>query len=198
MTSEKKRPGRPLTRFDVEASAAMAKEILAQAKVSGVVIGTINSNSYFSEDEELATKDLDLAVKQEDIVWVENVLRERGIPFAQVDIGGVQVKLRSQAIHLDFVDRHTSPQVMAVFREAIDATKETIEIGRVEIPAAPIEYVIAMKLATARRKDDLIVQTLLRDPEIDKTRVLDIVTRHYGDVGANRLRALAASVGATI
>ena len=195
MTSEKKRPQKPIRRFDAEASAVLASAILAQAKVPGAVIGTINANSYLSEEDEWETRDLDLAVKQEDVIWIEKVLGQRGIPFQQLDIGGVKVQVEGDAIHLTFVDRHTVQQIEGVFREALEATNESIAIGKVEIPAAPIEHVIAMKLATARPKDDLIIQALLQVEDVDWKRALNIVSRHYGAVGANRLRALATAAG---
>lgn len=195
MTPEKKRPSKPLRRFDAEASAALASAVLAQAKVPGAVIGTINANSYLSEDNELETRDLDLAVKQEDVIWIEKVLGQRGVPFEQLDIGGVRVRIDSDAIHLAFVDRHTVQQIEGVFREALEATNESLSIGKVELQAAPIEHVIAMKLATARPKDDLIIQALLQVEDVDWKRALNIVSRHYGAVGANRLRALAVSAG---
>jgi hypothetical protein len=193
LTQESKRR-KPFTKFDAEASAALARKILDMAGVKGAVIGTINANSYLADDEELDTKDLDLAVLHEDTVWIEKALRDTGIPFERLNIGGVQVEIRRDAIRVDFVDRHNSDQVMGVFREALGTVGDTIEVGGVNLPAVAIEYVVAMKLATARPKDDLIIQALLRDDTI-RQRSLDIVARHYGDIGVNRLRALAAAAG---
>lgn len=194
MTSKKSRYR--IAPFDIQASASFAHQVLAKAGVAGAVIGTVNTWSHLTSDEQLQTKDLDLAVREEDTVWIEKALREMGVSYAQLDIGGVKVELPAQAVHVDFVNRRTDAQLVALFREALRAAQEsadTIEIGQVEMPAVPIEYVIAMKLATARPKDDLIIQALLHQADVSLDKALAVVSRHFGIVGTNRLKALAGS-----
>jgi len=182
-----------ITTFDPEASAKFAVRVLSEAGVPGGVIGTVGAWPHLAPGDRFETKDLDVAVREDDTVWVEQTLRKMGVKLAQLDIGGVKVELPIQGIHVDFVDRHTVVQLSKLFREAIEATKKAgsiLEIGDVEIEAVPIEYIVAMKLATARPKDDFIIRALFIRADLNIKKAFSIVDRHLGIAAVNRLREL--------
>jgi hypothetical protein len=185
--------------FDPVATAEFSKRILERAAITGALIGTVRTWDVLPTDEQLETKDMDFAVRQEDNVWIEKLLNEMHIPFGYCEIGGLSVVLPEQGIKVDFVDRRV--EWAALFREAIEAAqaeKEVSLIGSVELLAAPVEYVIAMKLATARPKDDLIIDMLLRSADFDYDRVRDIVCRHLGIASVYRLDAMALRAGRVV
>ena len=185
--------------FDPVATAEFSKRVLERAAITGALIGTVRTWDVLPTNEQLETKDMDFAVRQEDNVWIEKLLNEMHIPFGYCEIGGLSVELLEQGIKVDFVDRRV--ELSGLFREAVSAAqveKEMSTIGTVELLAATVEYVIAMKLATARPKDDLLIDMLLRSADFDYDRVRDIVCRHLGIASVYRLDAMALRAGRVI
>ena len=185
--------------FDPVATAEFSKRVLERAAITGALIGTVRTWDVLPTNEQLETKDMDFAVRQEDNVRIEKLLNEMHIPFGYCEIGGLSVELLEQGIKVDFVARRV--ELAGLFREAVSAAqveKEMSTIGTVELLAAPVEYVIAMKLATARPKDDLLNDMLLRSADFDYDRVRDIVCRHLGIASVYRLDAMALRAGRVI
>ncbi len=186
-------------RFDVEASARFARDVLERARVTGAVIGTVGAWPTLRPEEQLHTKDIDLAVREEDSVWIEKTLNEMGIPFGRTEFGGISVELPGQGVKVDFIDRRI--ELAPLCREAVEAAAlagDTIQIGEVVLSHVPVEYVVAMKMFPARPKDDRTIEALLAASGLDYARARDVVRRHLGPASANRLDAMARAAGRAV
>ncbi len=192
------RRGSPF-RFDIEASVAFAVETLQRANVVGALIGTARTWFDLPPDAQYQTKDIDIAIREEDAAWVEKALRDMGVEPSSSEIGGVCVELPAKGIKVDFIDRRIA--LSGLFREALRVTQErndTVEFGETKILSVPLEYLVAMKLVPAREKDDLVLDAMLREAEFEYDVARDIVERHLGPASANRLDAMARRAGRSV
>ena len=182
--------------FDPIRSAEFVNKIINNAKVKASLIGTVRTWPELPPEAQLQTKDLDMAVLQEDTVWIEEALNKANIPHAPCDIGGVSVDIPTQSIRVDFVDRRV--EIESLFREAVTVAYtvgDTINLGDNSLIATPLEYIVAMKLAPARDKDDIILDALLRHSEFDYNNARAIVLKHLGAASAYRLDRMAKRAG---
>ena len=85
-------------KFDIEASAELAAELLEHAGVDGALIGTARTWFDLPLDEQYHTKDLDLAISVADAVWLEKTARDRGPRPEQSPFGGVCIEVPAQGI----------------------------------------------------------------------------------------------------
>lgn len=185
-------------KFSIEESISFAYETLRRANVAGALIGTVRTWFELPASSQYQTKDINIAIRQEDAPWIERAIREVGIEPGYSEIGGVCVEIPGKGVKVDFIDRRIA--LSGLFREAIKQAQdnqEFVEFGDVKIHAVPLEYLIAMKLVPAREKDDLILDALLREAHFDYVKAREIVERFLGVASANRLDALARRAGRT-
>jgi hypothetical protein len=123
-------------------------------------------------------------------------LARRKITARDLPIGGLGV--RDGEIKVDFIDRREGG-LNRLFEETIEAAVRSGPRARVaglEIPVAPPEYLLALKVVAADRKDQDDALRLLRAlPDLDLHRAREIVFRHGGPGSANLLDALARLAG---
>lgn len=184
--------------FDPGPSGRFAAKILRETNVPGAVIGRIAVWYWVPDPSEHAhTKDLDLAIKQQDMVWIRKALT--GMSTRELSIGGINVK--ADDVNVDFIDR-SNPQwgdLSSLFSEAVYAAHAkgaTVDIGGETLFVTPPEYIATMKIATGESDDEEDAGRLLSlTPGIDIKQIRDLVSKHLGPVGIGRLEVLLRKEG---
>lgn len=176
----------------VDTVGALAEAIRRLAAIEGdkALIGGVALSVYGIVRY---TKDVDLAVSVAQSSAAEAL-------FADADpqplrIGGVSI-LTSSGVRVDLIDRRD--RYGALYAEAIEAAHREGKRARaedVEIPVVPLPYLVAIKMAADRPKDEADLDSMLRLPELDLARTRQIVEKHLGPFAAGRLDRLARAVG---
>jgi hypothetical protein len=184
-----------LPAFDPNPSARFGHEVLSEIGADFALIGKVALWALLPPREHELTKDVDFAVRREAIEPLRAALARRGVPARPLAIGGVAV--RHGEIRVDFIDRREGG-LASLFEEAITAAKDgpRADAGGATVPVAPAEYLVALKVVTGEDRDEADAVRILRAlPGLDLTHTRDIVRRHGGPAGANRLDALARRAG---
>lgn len=170
-----------------EALARLHPIVGPRALIGGVALAVYGIERY--------TKDVDLAVTVAQSGAVETQLADADP--RPLTIGGVSIAT-STGMRVDLTDHRF--QYRALYEEAIDVAVKSgpkIRAGDQEICAVTREYLLAMKMAADRPKDELDLAAMLDDPELDYRRARAIVEQHLGPFAARRLDRLGRSAGRT-
>jgi len=195
-----KRTGRgsqdALPAFDPNPSAAFGCELLEAEGVSFALIGRIAMWTMLPEEQQEFTKDVDFAVPLAAGARIRAALARRKIVPRELPIGGLAV--REDNIRVDFIDRRDGG-LNALFEDAIEDARRAGNCATVGIHTVPVvtpEYLVALKVVAAERKDQKDAIRLLRAlPGLDLRRSREIVLRHGGPGSANLLDTLAREAG---
>lgn len=139
------------------------------------------------------TKDVDLAVTVAQSGAVATLLADADP--RPLTIGGVSFAT-STGLRVDLIDHRF--QYRSLYEEAIEAAVESgprVRAGDQEICAVSREYLLAMKMAADRPKDELDLAVMLEDPKLDYGSARAIVETHLGPFAARRLDRLARTAG---
>jgi hypothetical protein len=181
--------------FNPEPSARAGVKVLRAAGVEFAVIGRVAVWMYVPPERQAYTKDVDFAVPHSAFPRVIEAAREEGYSLNPLPIGGWA--LRAKGIAVDFIDRH--PELGALFAAAIRAARETgcrARVGRLSVPVVPIDFLIAMKVATGEPKDESDVEALVQAvPDAAYAPLRALVRKYLGPAGALRLDVIARRVG---
>lgn len=186
----------PVTAFDPRESAEFARRILRSARVPHALIGRVAVWTWLPAREHGATKDVDFAVPRAAVARLRAALEREGITPAPLRIGGISVD--KGAVCVDFIDRNVDG-FAPLFEEAIRAARaagNVADIGGVNLPVVPPEYLVAMKMIPATDRDEEDVARLLGAREdLDYALARRLVREHGGPITANRLDELARRAG---
>lgn len=192
-----------LPSFDVGASSRLAREILDEAGVSAALIGRFAVWTWIEDpSHHELTKDIDLAVRLEDIQGIAEALRRRDdLVVSDLEIGGINVRAAG-GVSVDFIHRQSSflGDLSPLFDEAITAAREsgsTVEIQGDDYPIVPLEHLVAMKIATAEEKDRKDATRLLAHAreEVDVGRVRELLASHGGPAALALFEQVLRDVG---
>ena len=182
--------------FDPRPSARFAYEVLAEVGQPYALIGKVAMWMHQAPDAQEYTKDVDFAVPSRSIEPIRAALARRGLTPRELSIGGLAV--RSGELRVDFIDRREGG-LAPLYEEAIaDAQRKGMRAaaGDGSIPVVRVEYLVALKVAAGEDKDEADAVKLLRGHEaLDLSVARDVILRHGGPAGANRLDALARRAG---
>ena len=187
-----------LPTFDPNPSAKFGSDLLASEGVPFALIGRIAIWALLPEEQHEFTKDVDFAVPLHFREPIRAALVRRNITPRDLPIGGLAV--REGEIKVDFIDRREGG-LTGLYEEAIAAASRSswrTTVSGNEIPVAPPEYLLALKVVAAERKDqDDAIRLLRALPELDLRQAREIVFRHGGPGSANLLDTLAREAGRT-
>lgn len=186
----------PVTAFEPAASAVFASRVLGQARVPYALIGRVAVWTWLPPREQGPTKDVDFAVPEAAIPRIRQALALENARPVPLRIGGLSVDLGNVCV--DFIDRHVDG-FGPLFVEAVRAArraKNVADIGGIEVPIVPPEYLIVMKMIPAADKDEDDVVRLLRAlPKLSYRFLRALVHKHTGPATASRLDELARKAG---
>lgn len=195
MSLRRRKRSRPPEDFDWRKSAKIGADLLEEAGVPHALIGRLAVWTYVSADAQQTTYDVDLAVPHGSAARVARAADERGYEVRNVDVGGYRVRVKD--VRVDFIDGH--PQFSALYSEAIKASQEqgdVLEVGDAEVPVVPAEYLVAMKLASGRARDDRDIEEVITIAGEDEYReIRRTVVEHLGYAMGNRLDVIARRIG---
>jgi hypothetical protein len=175
---------------DLPALVARGARLLKQVGGRFALIGGAALQAYGLERY---TKDVDFAVREAQVAGALAAWSGESRPLR---IGGVSLRTEDSAI--DLVDRRV--ELRSLFEEAIEATARhgfVVQASGEEVPVAPLEYLVAMKIAAPRDQDEADLAFLLRHPELDYAQARALVRRHLGFIVARYLDRIARQVGRT-
>jgi len=192
-----KRP--PIPKFDPDPSGKFANRVLTDADVKGTLIGRLAVWARIPDPAEHAfTKDVNIAVTTTDLMRICSWLEKNGIKCRELEIGGINVSL-PDGISVDFITRCCEDgNLSPLFEDAVRASfesGESVQIGGHEFPLASTEHLIAMKIATAERKDEEDAERLLETAEADMEKLRKLVTDYLGPVGRIALENILRKTG---
>ena len=187
--------------FTAEPSGRFAHRVLEGAGVKGVLIGRLAVWAHVPDPSEHAfTKDLDVAVSREDLPRVRAWLAKHGEPMRELSIGGVNVHHPDDGVNVDFIDRTATEWVDLgdLYAAAIQAALDSgllEEVGGGPLPLVPPIYLVAMKLATHERKDEVDALRVLQHAFVDVEELRRVVQTHLGRGEAIRLEVFLRDIG---
>lgn len=197
-TKRNKTSRRPvsLPHFDPNPSAKFGLELLTELGVPHALIGRVAMWALMPNEPQEYTKDVDFAVPLRAAELLKAALARRGIVARPISIGGWAV--REGDIRVDFIDRRVG-ELNRLFEEAIDEAErhgQRAEVGGNELPVVPAEYLVALKVVAAERRDRHDAVRLIKAiKELDLHRTREIIQRHGGPGAANLLDSLARDAG---
>lgn len=200
MSDYGKKRKRRLPPFDLVRSLRFAQRILDELDIPYVLIGRYAVWSWVSEEtEHELTKDIDFAVKREDLPLIERKLEEETIKLRFLPIGGINVHYPDEKINVDFIDRTSKKygDLGLLYSDAIDYSEEIIDIEGMDVPLISAEHLIAIKIASARRKDEDDVMRMMEYPEeeIDVSMIRDLLREYVGVAAMGRFEMILEEVG---
>jgi len=185
-----------LPTFDPNPSAVFGCDLLESEGVVFALIGRIAMWTMLPEEQQEFTKDVDFAVPLQSYAQIRAALARRSIVAQELPIGGLAV--REDNIRVDFIDRRDGG-LNGLFEDAIEDARRTGNSTQVEgrrIPVVSPEYLVALKVVAAERKDQQDAVRLLKAlSALDLRGTREIVFRHGGPGSANLLDALARQAG---
>jgi hypothetical protein len=193
-------PPNGFPKFDPQESLDAGLELLEEAGVPFALVGRLAVWIHVPAEAQAFTKDVDFAVTEGGCEVLARVARERGYEVLPLGIGGYGVN--KGRVHIDFV--HRAPYLADLFAEAIKAAEEQAagsggadaQVEGAPIPVAPVPFLIATKVGLQDAKNERDVVELLRvTPEDEYPAVRELVHRHIGFAGRERLDHLARSIG---
>jgi len=186
---KRKRSPKEAKGFDPQASLQAGVEILEKADVPFALAGRLAVWTYVSSSKQQFTKDVDFAVPYGYSEQAVAVAKEMGFTITKLTLG---YNIRKGELLVDFVDHH--PHLEKLFQAAVKAAEE--EADEDDMPVVPMDYLIAMKIAAGRQKDDSDVVALLKEIDAEEYQsVRRLVRRELGYGMATRLDMIARSIG---
>jgi hypothetical protein len=180
--------------FDPARSLRAGVEVLRAAGVPFALAGRLAVWTYVPERSQRYTRDVDFAVPYGYSEQAAAVAERMGFNVTKLPLG---YGLRKEGMLIDLVDRH--PDLDDLFLAAVNAAREELESsegGGDSVPVVPLGFLVAMKLATGREKDDEDVSVLLKElDEAEYGEVRTLVRRHLGFGMASRLDMIARRIG---
>jgi hypothetical protein len=154
------------------------REIAALSAEQGIPVALVGGVALQLYGSDRLTKDID--------VIADTPLA--GAPIRQLGVGGLAMALPSGG-EADVIVR--ADDYTALYREAL---AKAVSMQDVPIPVVPVEYIAAMKMAAARKKDEIDLEFLLRNDIIDRAATRRIIARFLGIYAAREFDAIAAEV----
>jgi hypothetical protein len=186
---KRKRSPREAGGSDPRPSMEAGVEILREAGVPFALAGRLAVWTYVPPERQQYTKDVDFAVPYGYSEQAARVAQEKGYEVERLSLA---YSVRRGNVLIDFVDHH--PHLEKLYLAAVKAAQE--EAGEDEIPVVPLDYLVAMKLAAGRQKDDFDITVLLKEvDENEYGEVRGLVRRELGYAAAVRLDMIARSIG---
>jgi len=187
-----------LPKFDPQPSGELSEKILKETNVKGVLIGRLAVWAWVEDAAKHGfTKDIDIAITQQDQKNLVSYLVDRGFKVRELSIGGFNIS--DDQIQIDFIHRNSKEwgDLSSLFEEAIEqSTDIKVAIGHAELLLIPVEYLIAMKIGTTETKDENDARLLIESVDSVKIKELrKIVHAHLGPMGKSKLENLLREVG---
>lgn len=189
--SKKKRRNSPKEAkgFDPQDSMRAGVDILKSAGVPYALAGKLAVWTYVPERSQQYTKDVDFAVPYGYSEQAAASAEEMGYTVTKLSLG---YSVRKGKLLIDFVDHH--PHLEKLYLAAVKAAQKEAEES--EVPVVPLDFLIAMKLAAGRQKDDFDVMALVKEiDEKEYQEVRQLVAEQLGYGMATRLDMIARSIG---
>ena len=185
--------------FDPNPSGRFVHDVLREADVKGILIGSLSVWVWISEEKKQSfTKDMDIAVTKEGLQKIRKWLKDRQLKFLELEIGGINVAL-SGRINVDFITRSCEfGDFSPLFEDAIQHSVEhgeTIEVGGDKLVVVSPEYLTAMKIGTGEKKDEDDAETLLEDAEIHIDTTRSIISKFLGPGSLSRFEVMLRKIG---
>jgi hypothetical protein len=183
--------------FDPQESLEAGLELLEEAGVPFALVGRLAVWTHVPAEAQAFTRDVDFAVTKGGCELLAALARERGYEVLPLSIGGYGAT--KGGVHIDFV--HRAPYLADLYAEAIEAAQDAAPGagdagGEAPIPVAPVPFLIATKVGLQDAKNERDVVELLRVTPGDEYPALrELVHRHLGFAGRERLDHLARSIG---
>lgn len=157
---------------DIEEAIAELAEISAKAGIDTVLVGGVAMSVYGSDR---LTKDVDVACRDE---CLPGMKRLKELPF-----GGISA--RSPSGHpVDIIVRDDA------YRDLYEAAILNARDEGLALPVASPEYLAALKMAAARDKDMLDLETLFRLGVLDMEKARAVIRQHLGEYAAREWDSL--------
>ena len=192
-----------LPKFDPSPSGKFACSVLREVGVRGTLIGRLAIWAWVEDSSRHNfTKDLDIAISRRDERKLLAYLSDyKDLRVRQLSIGGFNISDEANNIKVDFIHRLSLEwgDLSHLYEEAIrEAAKldHVVTIGGSPLLLVPVEYLLTMKLATAERKDEDDVKSLLENVEsLEVDKVRDLVCRHIGPLWKAKFENLLREAG---
>ncbi len=190
-------------KFDPEKSGKLAGRIMRESGIKGILIGRLAIWAWLSDDagNQAYTKDLDIAVSKKDFPAVLSHLAGKPHKTRLLPIGGVNVVDEEEGVSIDFIHRSSeewgdlSPLYEAAIEKALESNRY-VDIGGAKLCVAPVEFLIAMKIATMERKDEDDAKRLLENIDgIDIDELRSMVRRFLGPLIHAKLENMLREIG---
>jgi hypothetical protein len=134
------------------------------------------------EADHECTKEVDFAVPLPSVPRILEVLHQTEAEVSQLNIGGVNARLANLGIRTDSIDRSSEEwgNLQPLYLDAIRAA-ESQDDRFEEIPIAPPEHLVAMKLAAGTDKDERdAIRLMTKVKDLDINAIRDLVRRFLG------------------
>jgi hypothetical protein len=159
---------------DIERTIAEIAEISRREDIETALVGGVAMMAYGSDR---LTKNVDVACRDE---YLPGMKRVKDLSF-----GGISARSPS-GVPVDIIVR--SDEYRALYVEAIEGARD---VG-LPLPVVSPDYLAALKMAAARDKDQLDLDTLLRLAVLDANETRSIIRRHLGVYASRVWDALVA------
>jgi hypothetical protein len=164
---------RAMTRFkSYEDLIEAALEIRPQLGLRSAVLGGLAMQLYGSPR---LTADVDFVS-----------LSYKNLTGKDLRIGGIRTQA-SNGVDVDIIIREDDWSSLYI---AAASNATTIDVARGQLPVVTREYMLSLKLAAGRPKDELDAKFLLVQPELDFNVALQIARDNLGRYGAQELKQL--------
>ncbi len=170
MNSEKKT--RFLNAAEIERGIDEVAKLAKAQRARVALIGGAALQLYGSDR---LTKDIDLAADRQ----LEGIRA-----LGSLDVGGIRGQTES-GVPVDLVLRDDKYQ--RLYEDALDHAERVEDLP---LPVVTAEYLIAMKMAAGRAKDDLDLHFLIGERKADMSKARKIIERHLGPYAADEFDCL--------
>jgi hypothetical protein len=157
---------------DIEEAIAELAEISERTGIDTVLVGGVAMSAYGSDR---LTKDVDVACRDEGLPGLRRL--------KDLSFGGFSAK--SPSGHpVDIIVRDDA------YRGLYEAAIENAQDEGLSLPVASPEYLAALKMAAARDKDMLDLETLFRLGVLDLKKARSIIRQYLGEYAAREWDSL--------
>jgi predicted nucleotidyltransferase len=179
--------------FDPTEALKEALAVLEEAEARFALAGCLAVWTYVAAAGMRLTRDVDFAVRTDDMEAVVEAARKRGLQVEELRMGGYRTRVGDTPV--DFIDGR--PYLRQLFNFAVEhARSMDLGLGR-EIPVVRLNYLLAMKAAAAGEQDEQDIGWLLRGVEgAERYRELrSFVLTHAGYTATMVLDKVARRIG---
>jgi hypothetical protein len=161
---------------DIQETVAEIAEVAARERIETVLVGGVAMAVYGSDR---LTKDVDVACRDEVLPGLKKI--------KDLSFGGISA--RTPAGHpVDIIVRDDA------YRSLYMAAIESARDEGLALPVVSPEYLAAIKMAAARTKDTLDLETLLRLGVLDVKKTGTIIRQHLGEYASRVWDSLVVEV----